>query len=106
MTEDLTATNTVVVNGETYTVKPFDAYAAKLAESQSTATEDERINIAYRLTARAVGLPFDEVWGTEDKVGFPMTDVLLICAMASKGIRKVEASAPPFSEVATETAGV
>jgi hypothetical protein len=74
-----------------FTVKPVDGYGQKLMQN---VTKENSVEVMCRVAARCIGVPFAEVYGTEDKVGFAPDVVAAILARATEAVKKVEASVP------------
>ena len=92
--------------GKSYPLKPVDGYGMQLIQSVPDNDRLAMIRASYKIVARCLGLPFDEVFGTEDSQGFSEQEVREIMEIVQHPVRKVEATASPNSEPAGENAAV
>lgn len=90
-------------NGKRYAIRPMDGYGYHLSQS-ANGDAQVSIEVTYKLAARAIGVTFEDLFGTENTVGMPLPDAARIVAIASGRIRAVEETASPLSEPAGETA--
>ena len=82
----------VTIRGKTYPVKPIDGFGMQLAQKANGRAE--MIEAMYKIAARCLGIPFAEVWGTEEQVGFSEQEVLQVVEVVQGQVKAVEATAP------------
>lgn len=98
--EVISPDRTVTVNGSTYQIREPDAFGWELV-AKAEETQDTRL--MCKVIARCLGLTVDDVYGTEEKVGFSTSDVAAALKKIVAVVKRVEASASPLSEPAGET---
>lgn len=90
---DELGTSSVVTlsTGEVCKYKPIDGFGQKRIQQMTPETSVETM---YWVAARCIGRSMDEVFGSEDKIGFSNADVMAIVAAAGKQIAEVAATIP------------
>lgn len=92
----------VTVRGKAYTVAPIDGFAKQLYDS---ATPDTQYQVACKIVARATGLSLEDVFGTEEKIGWSPAEVMLVVDRMTTQTKAVEATSPNGSPAGAETSG-
>lgn len=90
--------------GKSYPLTSVDGYGMQLIHSVPANDRLAMIRASYKIVARCLGLPFDEVFGTEDTPGFSEQEIREIMEIVQRPVGEVEAAAPPNSEPAGENA--
>lgn len=91
---------TVTVRGKVYDVAPIDGFAKQLTDK---ATPENSYEIMCKVAARCLGVPFAEVFGAEDKIGFSPSEVMKVVDAATKQVAAVEATLPNDGKAGAET---
>ena len=81
----------VTIAGKVYPVKPIDGFGQQMIQKMTEATS---VEVMYKVAARCLGLPFAEVFGTEDTVGFSNADIMRVVEVAGKQVQEVNATIP------------
>lgn len=81
----------VTLGGKVYQLRPVDGYAQQMIQKM---TEANSVETMYKVAARCLGLPFEEVFGSDTAVGWSNADIMKVVEAAGKQVQEVEATIP------------